>query len=659
MSFCLTKEAKTKFTQALRTREIDPAKLSEMTSKERRAFLEKYVGKDNGVQVNSLFESKLLLKNQKAGYIAWAKRVSGLSKEAKRDLISKIERMDKILNPTEEKAFLEDLASTRLGFGVSEQEAKSISNLSTKMRELETKANVDGVFPTKDDRLSYGFAKEQLENYVNEVKLQSKNISFKEEPIRKVVDLVGKVPGVIKSLLSSLDDSFFGRQGIKTLLDLRTSRIWIRNFAKSFKDIGKELTGKDAMSAIKADIYSRPNALNGKYKAGGYRLDVLSEEAFPSSLPAKIPLLGRLYRASESAYNGGALRMRADLADRFIKIAEKQGVNTLSPDQAKPLGNLIGSLTGRGSLGKGEVFAREANLFLFSVKFVKANFDSLFAPIRYAIGKTGGITGLGRFKNKGAEVASKEAAKNMLNVIASVSSILSIAKLLDPNSVEEDPRSTNFGKVKIFGRWTDITGGMAPMVTLAMRLAPTYHNGQWGFWSKSKTGSYTDLTGGKYGQDDALDTFENFFEGKLSPALGLVRDVWKGRTYSGDKPTVKGQIERSLKPITFQTFEEMMKDPGSSNVFGSIILEGLGFSTSPETYPTNWESSTSKEMKEFKEKVGQDKFKQANDKFNQEYANWFRNEVKSNKYKKLSDEDKAKAISKAKKEIKKKILNQY
>src|SRR3990167_10542851 len=106
--FCLTKETKQKFIESLRTRELDPSKLSEMTSTERRTFLEKYVGKENGVQVNSLFESKLLLKNQKAGFISWAKKVGGLSKEAKRDLLSRIERMDKVLNPTEGKAFLED-----------------------------------------------------------------------------------------------------------------------------------------------------------------------------------------------------------------------------------------------------------------------------------------------------------------------------------------------------------------------------------------------------------------------------------------------------------------------------------------------------------------------------------------------------------------------
>ena len=207
---------------------------------------------------------------------------------------------------------------------------------------------------------------------------------------------------------------------------------------------------------------------------------------------------------------------------------------------------------------------------------------------------------------------------------------------------------------------------MAPLATLAMRITPTYHNGRWGFWSKSKSGGYIDLTEGKYGQQNALDTMENFFEGKAAPGLRLVFDLWKGRTYSGDPLNLNKPKDAAITlakgttiPITIQSFDGMMKDVGSSNILASMILEGLGLSTAPETYPDNWNGRTSKEMKEFKAEVGQAKFKEANDKYNQEYAKWFRNETKSSKYKGLSDEDKSKAITKKKKEIKESVFRQY
>jgi hypothetical protein len=66
----------------LKSGEIDPAKLVEMTSQERRDFFSKFLGEENARQVNALFESKLLLKNQQQGIITWAKKVAGITKEA-------------------------------------------------------------------------------------------------------------------------------------------------------------------------------------------------------------------------------------------------------------------------------------------------------------------------------------------------------------------------------------------------------------------------------------------------------------------------------------------------------------------------------------------------------------------------------------------------
>jgi len=647
--FCLTKQAKEQFSKALRDREIDPAKLSSMTSEARRTFLEKYVGKENAVQTNALFESKLLLKNQKAGYINWAKKVSGISKEAKRDLISRIERLDKVLSPSEEQAFLKDLAETRLGFGVSEVEAKTISDLSIKMRELKAKVNPDGEFPSKTDRLNYGWANVQLEKYVNDLKLQTNKVSFKDQPLQAGLNLIKETPGALKSIVASLDNSFFGRQGIKTLLDIRTSHIWAKNFLKSWGDIGKELAGKDAMDAIKADIYSRPNALNGKYKAGKYGLDVLTEEAYPSSLPEKIPLLRRLFKASESAYNGGALRMRADLADRLIKLAEKQGVNTLDPREAEGLGSLISSLTGRGSLGKGEVLAKDINTVLFSVKFMKSNFDTLTAHLFDSKVR----------KNK---FAREEAAKNLLSITASIGTVLMAAKILDPTSVDEDPRSSNFGKVKLFGQWTDITGGLAGLVTLASRtLVPTEHNGKISLWKKTGTGTYIDLLEGGYGQQNAWDLlFEGLVSNKLSPIAGIFRDRLKGETFQGEKPTLENQFGTATTPLIKQSFDKLMKDPNASSVLGSMILEGLGFSISSSSpKEKSWSTQPTKAQQGFLDKVGKDKFTKANDEYNTQYGDWFTKTSQSEQYKNLSDEAKQSLITKSKDEIQTKIFKKY
>ena len=438
-AFCLIKEQADKFKKGLKSGEISPEKMGEMTSAERRAYLEGFVGKENAKQVNALFESKLLLKNKKAGYISWAKKVAGMTVEAKRDMISRIERMQDVLSPEAEAMFLEDLAGKRLGIDISVKEAGTLAKLSKEAQDLRTKAKEDGTFPTERDRLSYGTSQVALENYFNQLKLDSKSISFREHPGRKTFELVKESPGAVKSIVASLDNSFFGRQGIKTLYT--HPRVWGRTFAKSWVDIGKELRGKDAIDAIKADIYSRPNALNGKYEAGGYGLRVLSEEAYPSTLPEKIPVFKRLYKASESAYNGAALRMRADLADLLIKKADEMGINTLDPKEAGGMGSLVSSMTGRGNLPLTPGQAKATNVLFFSIKFLKSNLDTLTAH---------------QFDSKASAFVKGEARLNLLKIVGTTATILTVAKILDPNSVDEDPRSSNFGKVKLFGHWVDI-----------------------------------------------------------------------------------------------------------------------------------------------------------------------------------------------------------
>ena len=649
MAWCLLKSESLKLKQALRDGKLDPFKLAEMTSEERNTTFQEFTNKENATKINALFESKLLLKNQVTGFESWAKKITGITSDAKRDILSKIQRLDKVLSPEENEQFLRDLASTRLGLGVSDVEAKTLYDLSQDIAKNKENADENGVFKTEDQRLKYGQSVVALENYLADLKLEANKITFREQPIEKLKQVITEVPGSMKSMVASLDNSFWGRQGVKTLLDPLTSKIWARNFLKSFKDIGRSLKngGDSALDLIKADIYSRPNAINGKYKAGGYGLQVLSEEAFPSSLPEKIPLLGRLYKASEVAYNAGALRLRADLADRMIKLADENGVNTLDPKEAKGLGHLISSLTGRGSLGKADVLSKELNIFLFSAKYLKANLDVLTAH----------MTDPEVRKNA---FARKQAVQSTMRIVGTLATILTLVKLFDPDRVEEDPRSTNFGKVKLFGRWVDITGGLGSLATLASRLTPSYHNGEWGFFYKNSAGNYQKL-GTTYGGMTALDVAENFIEGKLSPVAGVFRDIWKGKDFSGEKITPQGELKKLIVPISIQNFNELVKDSNNPlDVVGAMILDLMGASVStylPSQF--NWETSTSKTLQQFKEKVGNDTFRKANDEFNTKYTQWLEKVIKTEDYKNLSDDGKATVRSNGKEEIQQKIFKEY
>lgn len=551
MSFCLPKFASDALLEKFRNKEITPESLVSMTSAERRAMFEQFVGPENAKQVNALLEKKLILKNQQLGIINWAKSITGLKPQVRQNILTKVDRMTEVLSPAEEAKFLEDLVETRLGFNVSVEEAGRLVDFS---KDIEAKRQkiTDDMPNGSTERLEYGLAKALFKEYVDELKLTKSTKLFesiKNNPKDAVYDLMGAT----KSILASLDNSFFGRQGLKVLTTNPST--WSKAFLKSWSDIGKALKGEKPTLAIRADILSRKNALNGKYESGKYAIDVLREEAYPSSLPERIPLFGRLFTASQEAYNGAALRMRADLADKFIEQAEKQGIDMLNDKvQAESIGKLVNSMTGRGNIGKLEVFGKEVNAALFSVKYLKSNWDFLTAHA---------------FDSSMSKYAKKQASMNLVKTIGVTAGVLALADQLWPGSVDYDPRSANFGKIKIGATRFDVTGGMSSIAVLAARVAT-------GEKKNSTTGKVTSLTSGKFGSSSRWDELLQFGQNKSSPAAGAVISWMRGKDFKGEKPTLESTAKSLVTPLPIPTWQELTTNPDAADPVVSMILSQLG-----------------------------------------------------------------------------------
>lgn len=578
MSFCLPIDKATRFIEALKNGEIDPGKLADMNSEERRTFFKDIVGEEDAKEVNALFESKLLLKNQQAAMISWAKRVAGITPEIRRDMISRIEKMDNVLQPGDGHGFLADLAAKKLGTDVTMEEAKNIMDMSHEQQTAKAAIPADSPIGSPE-RLQYGAAQVALQNYLGELKnsnesttLSEKMSDFKSNPAGGLKDAISYVSGLAKSLKASLDDSAIFHQGWKTLFT--HPRIWADNAINSFKDImsqtGKKADNNDIINAIKADIYSRPNALDGTYNK--MKLSIgMGEEEFPTTLPEKIPLFGRLFKASEVAYNGFLMRMRADIADKYIEIAKNTNIDLTDKEQVRSIGRLVNSLTGRGELPFGlEKIGKTVNNVFFSPKMLKANFDFLTL----------------HSTDEMSSFARKQAAINLVKVMGGMATIMAVSKVLSPNSVQLDPRSSDFGKIKIGDTRFDISGGMGSLITLAARILPTIDNGKLGFYSKSTTtGHVSPLNSGKFGSQDVSDVLVNFSENKLSPAAAILKDIWlHGKDFSGKKPTIGGETAGLLEPLPIQNVQEMLADPKSANVVLGTIMDALGITTN--TYGT-------------------------------------------------------------------------
>lgn len=556
LNFCLPKDRVDAFIGGLKNGEIDPAKMLDMTSKERNELFSKFVGKDAAKRVNAEFEAKTLLKNQEQGMVNWAKNVTGIKPPVRRDLIEKIKNLDRVLDPEDKSAFLEDLASVRLKADVTQEEAQAIADMSRGVQKAKSKMSEDYTFPTQADRLDYGRAVVRMEDYVSDLKNETNKMtlgSVKDNPLGSAGRAVLNTAGFTKSLTASLDNSVIGRQGLKVLFT--HPKIWAQNSAKTFIDFAKTLKNKDAvMQEVRAEIASRPNALNGLYRREKLAL-WNNEEAFPSSLPEKIPVFGRFFKGSETAFTGFQYRTRADLMDLYAKVAERTG------GDIKGFGQVANTLTGRGNLGKLEPVADVANNLMFSPRFLKSNIDAL----------TGQVLDYGKL----GSAAKKEAAKNTLKIILGIGSIIGATKAINPGAIELDPRSTDFGKIRVGDTRFDIAGGMAGLVTLASRMIT--QESKSGTSDKiSKLNEVDDNGKPKFGGRSTLDVFYDFLEGKASPTAGVGLDLLRGSDFKGDKVTLTGELKKVLVPIGVQNLMGSQGNPNAANIFASTLLDGLG-----------------------------------------------------------------------------------
>lgn len=650
-NFCLLPQEVDKFKKALKDKELDIPKLLNMSTEARTQLLSEYVGESSS-KVNTLFEEKLVLKNKMVGLKNWASKVGQIGRydPAKKALLDKTMseframQQERILSPKEEETFLNDLADKVMGTHITKQEASTVFELSKKTEDLlQNYDQKTGTWKSDKDRLEYGASKVVLEKYTQgladdelSVKdmLKSTLAEFKatgkENAPKAVIDLLGKgIQTVFDNaiaLTASVDNSFMGRQGLSVLMT--NPKQWWSGAINSFKDFGKTMTGNAMDDALLADVYSRPNYLNGSYENAGFIGK--TEEQFPTSLPERIPYIGRIFKASEVAFSNSALRMRTSVYDKISEQVSRNGVDMTSKENQQGLGTVISSLTARGQWGK-----RGDNplvrLLLWSPKMLKGNIDVLTAHAGQDI----------------PPFARKIAAQNLAKIIGVTSLVLGMMKAISPDDVELDPRSANFGKVRVRGNWIDITGGKGSIITLVSRLLTNSTK-------SSQTGVTNKLNTGEFGSRTKLDVFIDFITGKVSPGVGIIVDMMKGEMFGGKPVTLLNELTARGVPLSVQKTAQIKE---ADNLFG-VIADIVGFGSSNLEYSNkDWNKNISKELQTFKDKVGQEAFDKANQEYNDLVNQKIVEKVLSTEYKELSNDDKKKAISKLLEDTKKTIIN--
>jgi len=163
--------------------------------------------------------------------------------------------------------------------------------------------------------------------------------------------------------------------------------------------------------------------------------------------------------------------------------------------------------------------------------------------------------------------------KDMGLFIGTGMTVLALAKL-GGAEVEDDPRSADFGKIKVGNSRWDIWGGHGQYIRLFTQMLL-------GQTKSSTTGKVSSLSGdGVFGQTRG-DVLLRFVRGKLAPIPSLAADVLAQRTVMGEPITVKGELSSRLMPLFYSDIKDAYGQGGITKLLGVGVpaIFGVGVQT--------------------------------------------------------------------------------
>jgi len=361
-----------------------------------------------------------------------------------------------------------------------------------------------------------------------------KVLKNKQGLFEKLKNIGYEIANIPRAVMTSFDFSFPFRQGIFTAF--RHPKIFTKQFGSMFKAAFSEKQYKGILQSIK----DSPNYL----KMRRYKLPLTDvnakltdrEEAFMSSYAEKIPLVGKFIRGSNRAYTTFANKLRANLFDYFVDLGKKVGIK----DEQKFLSSasdFIGNATGRGNLGRLSGAAKALNTTFFSPRLMTSRIN-LMRPDKYV---------------KLHPTVRKDALKSLFAFLGGGMTILGLAKMAGGDDVEigADPRSANFGKIKIKDTRMDIWGGFQQYIRLMGQLMS-------GKIISSTTGNIT-LLGEGYRPLNRLDIIANFFKGKEAPIASFITTWLSGKDFKGEDFDIKQETKNRFTPMVIQDAIDLIK----------------------------------------------------------------------------------------------------
>jgi len=407
----------------------------------------------------------------------------------------------------------------------------------------------------------------------------TKAILDKRTLLQKIAEAGYQLANIPRSIMASFDLSAPFRQGVFLI---GRPKQFFSAFAKQFKTFASE----KAYKALNDEIVSRPTySLMRKSKLAITELGsalTTREEAFMSNWAERIPLVGKVIRASGRAYTGFLNKLRADVFDDFIKQGAKLGIK--DPKFLKDAANFVNTATGRGGLGALEKAAVPLNTFFFSPRLTMSRLN-LINPVYYA---------------RLQPTVRKEALKSLFTFAGVASAVAGLMKM-GGAEVETDPRNADFMKPKFGNVRYDILGGFQQPIRLAAQLIS-------GKIISSTTGKTITLGEG-YKPLTRIDIAQRYLEYKQSPLVSFAWSLLEGQTAIGEKVDIPTEVANRFIPMVVQDMIDLYREEGAEGIpmaFPAIFGVGVQSYGGVESYnlPGRKYTELNKELNKLKTSIG-------------------------------------------------------
>ena len=388
----------------------------------------------------------------------------------------------------------------------------------------------------------------------------------KQNKVQRTFNKVLEVFNIPRSLMASTDFSAPLNQAVIATI----------NYPKEAKDAAvqmvKAAASQEAFDNWFYDLKETPRYdLMNKLKLGitdPFNPELTArEEAFMSGYAEQIPGVGKLVKGSERAYVQYLNKLRVDLFNKFIDRFEEQGKTYENNKKLyEATAKYINNITGRGELGPLKKFSPLFSALFFSPRLMAARINML-NPYYFATLPT---------------ELKKQYGKDMGTALGILSTMLTLFALYgktqddddeDKITVETDPRSSDFGRVRQGDTRWDFSGGFQPYIRAVTQFTTAERK-------KTSTGEIMELEG-KMPGSGRQDIVLGFFRNKLAPVPSMIIDFTTGKNAVGEKVELKDELLKNVIPLSFQSIYEgyEKKGPQAIATVGLPAIFGVGVST--------------------------------------------------------------------------------